>query len=108
MSVRRSLVALPAASMLATPAADACARAVHEGPDGRYPAGRTMDWKEDTRTNLWALPRGVARDGAAGATSLRWTSSHGSLAATGHDIATADGLDEAGLMVSGQRMTESV
>lgn len=108
MSVRRSLVALLAASMLATPAADACTRAVYEGPNGRYLTGRTMDWKEDIGTNLWALPRGVARDGAAGPTSLRWTSRYGSLVATGYDIATADGLNEAGLMVNGQWMTESV
>jgi len=95
------------AGVLAAPAADACSRAVYEGPNGRYLTGRSMDWKEDIQTNLWALPRGVQRDGAAGATSLRWTSKYGSLVATGYDIATADGLNEAGLMVNGLWMTLS-
>jgi penicillin V acylase-like amidase (Ntn superfamily) len=98
-------VLLAAASV--APAADACTRAVYEGPNGRILTGRTMDWRDDIQSNLWILPRGVARDGAAGPTSLKWTSRYGSVVATGYDIATADGLNEAGLMVNGQWMTLS-
>lgn len=86
----------------------ACTRAVYEGPNGRFLTARSMDWKEDIRTNLWVLPRGTARDGAAGPQSLKWTSRHGSVVATGYDIATADGMNEAGLMVNGQWMSTSV
>jgi len=99
-------IALAAAAALAPPA-HGCTRAVYEGPNGRVMTGRSMDWKEDIRTNLWALPRGMARDGAAGPQSLRWTSRFGSVVATGYDIATADGLNEAGLMVNALWMSQS-
>lgn len=85
----------------------ACTRAMYEGPNGRFLTGRSMDWKEDIQTNLWALPRGMARDGAAGPASLKWTSRHGSVVATGYDIAAADGLNEAGLMMNGLWMSDS-
>lgn len=98
----RAIAMLTLASAITPPTADACTRAIYHGPNGRYLTGRTMDWKEDIRTNLWVLPRAMARDGAAGATSLRWTSTYGSVIATGYDIATADGLNEAGLAVNAQ------
>jgi penicillin V acylase-like amidase (Ntn superfamily) len=96
-----------AAGTLAAPPADACTRAVYEGPNGRILTGRTMDWKDDIQSHLWILPRGMEREGGAGPDSLRWTSRYGSVVTTGYDIATADGLNEAGLMVNGQWMTES-
>ncbi|MFN3370290.1 MAG: linear amide C-N hydrolase [Sphingomonadaceae bacterium] len=102
MPVRQAVLAVVAPLGLAAPAADACTRAIYDGGNGRFVTGRTMDWKEDIRTNLWALPRGMDRDGAAGPTSLKWTSTYGSVIATGYDIATADGLNEAGLMVNAQ------
>jgi len=106
-SLARVAVAMLLATAAATPAADACTRAVYEGPNGRYLTGRTMDWKEDIQTNLWALPRGVSRTGLAGDTSLKWTSKYGSLIATGYDFATADGLNEPGLMVNSLWMSDS-
>lgn len=107
MHIFLKVVPLVAAILAPTAVADACTRAVYEGLNGRYLTGRTMDWKEDIQTHLWALPRGVARDGVAGKTSLKWTSRYGSVIATGYDIATADGMNEAGLMVNGQWMTLS-
>jgi choloylglycine hydrolase len=107
MRASRFAVSLLLAAALAAPAADACTRAVYEGLNGRIMTGRTMDWKEDIRSNLWALPRGMARNGAAGPTSLKWTSKYGSVITTGYDIATADGLNEAGLMVNGQWLATS-
>ncbi|MFQ3666669.1 MAG: linear amide C-N hydrolase, partial [Sphingomonadaceae bacterium] len=44
---------------------------------------------------------------AAGPQSLRWTSKYGSLVATGYDIAAADGMNEAGLMMNGLWMSDS-
>jgi penicillin V acylase-like amidase (Ntn superfamily) len=99
-------LALIVALALVAPAI-ACTRAMYEGPNGRFLTARSMDWREDIQTNLWVLPRGVSRDGAAGPASLKWTSKHGSVVATGYDIATADGLNEAGLMVNGLWMSES-
>ena len=84
-----------------------CTRVVYLGPDRTVITARTMDWVEDIRTNLWALPRGIAHNGAAGPRSLTWTSRYGSVVATGYDAGTADGMNEAGLVVSMLYLTEA-
>lgn len=89
-----------AATLLATSVADACTRAVYLGPEGRILTGRSMDWKLPIVSNLWVFPRGMERDGAAGERSAKWTSKYGSLAVSGYDISTADGMNEAGLMAN--------
>lgn len=96
-----TLPALVAAALLAAaPAAEACTRAVYLGPEDRVLTGRSMDWKLPMVSNLWVLPRGMARDGAAGPRSARWTATYGSLVVSGYDIATADGMNEAGLVAN--------
>lgn len=80
--------------------AQACTRAVYQGPEGRVLTGRSMDWKLPMTSNLWVFPRGMQRDGAAGPRSARWTARHGSLVVSGYDIATADGMNEAGLVAN--------
>jgi penicillin V acylase-like amidase (Ntn superfamily) len=74
-----------------------CTRVTNLGPDDLVITARSMDWFEDMGTDLWAFPRGMARDGAAGPRSVRWTSKYGSVIAAGDDIGTTDGLNEAGL-----------
>jgi choloylglycine hydrolase len=97
----RAVTGLAAAAILAAaPLAEACTRAVYLGPEGRILTGRSMDWKLPMVSNLWAFPRGIRRDGAAGDRSATWTSRFGSLAVSGYDIATADGMNEAGLVVN--------
>ena len=91
---------LCAAALFAADIAGACTRAVYLGPDDRILTGRSMDWKLPMVSNLWAMPRGVARDGAAGARSVEWVAEYGSLVTTGYDIATADRMNEAGLVVN--------
>ena len=49
-------------------------RVLYVGDDGLVIAGRSMDWNDDTHTNLWVFPRGMQRDGAAGPNSVKWTS----------------------------------
>lgn len=111
MSTRTRLLTLVLASSVmlsaATPA-DACTRAVYLGPNGRVLTGRSMDWKLDWDGNMWILPRGVERNGLAGSRSVKWTSKYGSVVVTGYEVATADGLNEAGLMVNALWMTQSV
>ncbi|MCC5966118.1 MAG: linear amide C-N hydrolase [Natronohydrobacter sp.] len=80
--------------------AGACTRAVYHGPEDRVLTGRSMDWKLPMISNLWAMPRGIARDGAAGPRSAEWVAEYGSLVTTGYDITTADGMNEAGLVVN--------
>ncbi|MCX5512036.1 linear amide C-N hydrolase [Kaistia algarum] len=87
--------------------ADACTRAVYIGSDNTVITGRSMDWLEDMHTRLWAFPRGIKRDGAAGPGSPVWTSKYGSIVASGYDIGTADGMNEAGLVANLLYLTES-
>lgn len=84
-----------------------CTRVVYRGPDDRVITGRSMDWKVDVGTNLWALPRGMQRHGQAGDGSLTWTSRHGSVVATGYDVCSTDGLNEAGLAANLLWLAES-
>ncbi|MBS7544710.1 linear amide C-N hydrolase [Ancylobacter oerskovii] len=99
--------ALVAASLVAVPAASACTRFVYLGPNDNVITARSMDWSQDILTNLWIFPRGMERDGAGGANSLRWTSKYGSVIASGYDISTTDGVNEAGLMANMLWLTES-
>jgi penicillin V acylase-like amidase (Ntn superfamily) len=96
-----------AATLLTTKPAEACTRAVYQGPADRVLTGRTMDWKFDWEGNLWILPRGVDRTGLAGPRSVTWTSQYGSVIVTGYDLGTTDGLNEAGLMVNALWLTNS-
>nr|WP_090278428.1 linear amide C-N hydrolase [Mycolicibacterium komanii]CRL73926.1 penicillin amidase [Mycolicibacterium komanii] len=84
-----------------------CTRVVYLGTDNRNITGRSMDWKSEIQTNLWALPRGVHRTGQAGPNSAEWTSKYGSVVATGYDISTTDGVNEAGLAVNLLWLAES-
>ena len=94
------LVTLTAAAALLTAEAQACTRVVYHGPDGRNITGRNMDFKDPMVSNFWVFPRGMKRSGAAGSRSLEWTSKFGSLAVSGYDISTVDGMNEAGLNAS--------
>jgi choloylglycine hydrolase len=95
------------AIVLSASSALACSRFTYEGADGAFYVGRSMDWGEEIRTNLWSFPRGMARDGGVGPRSLKWTSKHGSVIATAYDIGTADGLNEAGLVANLLYLAES-
>ncbi|MFV8161755.1 linear amide C-N hydrolase [Mycobacterium sp. 134] len=58
--------------------------------------GRNMDFHKDLMTNLWKQPRGIQRDDAVSG-KLTWTSKYGSVIAAAFDIASVDGMNEAGL-----------
>ena len=87
--------------------AQACTRAVYLGPQETIITVRSMDWKTDLGSNLWAFPRGMKRDGAAGPTSIRWTSKYGSVVASAFEAATADGMNEKGLVANLLYLAES-
>lgn len=104
----KSLARIVAAALLCAPlAAQACTRAVYLGPDNNIITARSMDWKVDVGTNLWIFPRGMKRDGAGGPGTLNWTSRYGSVIATGYDISTTDGVNEAGLAANLLWLVES-
>lgn len=96
----RSLVTLSTAAALLAAEVQACTRVVYQGPEGRTLTGRNMDFKDPMVSNLWVFPRGMKRNGAAGPHSVQWTSRFGSLAVSGYDISTVDGMNEAGLNAS--------
>lgn len=74
-----------------------CTRVLYVGQDDLVITGRSMDWMVPTGSNLWALPAGLTRDGAAALNSFSWTSAHGSVISTMYDGVTVDGVNDAGL-----------
>lgn len=106
LSVLPAIVAA-AAVAVAPVAASACTRLVYHGANDDVITARSMDWKLDVQTNLYVLPRGMARTGQAGPNSIKWTSKYGSVVATGYEVSTTDGMNEAGLMANLLWLVES-
>ncbi|MFK5855149.1 MAG: linear amide C-N hydrolase [Bacteroidota bacterium] len=89
------------------PDANACTRVVYKGTNGTVITARSMDWKDKIPANIWIFPRGMKRNGEAGTSSLTWTSKYGSVIASAWDIATADGMNEKGLVANVLWLAES-
>ena len=100
-----ALAAITAGTQLNT--TEACTRVVYQGKDNTVLTARSMDWKEDTRTNLWIFPRGMKRNGEIGKNPLEWTSKYGSVVASAYDICSTDGMNEKGLVADLLWLAES-
>lgn len=100
-------LALGAVALVSVPKAQSCTRVVYLGPNDMVITGRTMDWKEDLRSNLFVFPRGMQRAGADTGNAVRWTSKYGSVITAGYDIGTSDGMNEKGLVANLLYLTES-
>lgn len=94
-------------TMLVSTVAEACTRFVYLGSGDQVITGRSMDWKTDVGTNLWVFPRGMKRSGEAGPNSVEWTAKYGSVIASGYDVSTTDGMNEAGLVANVLWLVES-
>ena len=94
-------------AVAAIPAAQACTRVLYTAANQTVIAGRSMDWHTDNSPSLWAMPRGMARDGATGPGSIRWTSRYGSLVVSMYNIATVDGINEKGMVANTLYLAES-
>lgn len=92
---------------VATSNADACTRIVYQGTNGTVLTARSMDWKEDSRSNLWIFPRGMERNGEIGENPLKWTSKYGSVITAAYDICSTDGMNEKGLVANLLWLAES-
>ena len=79
---------------------NACTRALYTGADNTVIVGRSMDWAEDMRTNLWVFPSGIQRTGLAGPASEEWTSKYGSVVSSIYEMASVDGINEKGLVMN--------
>lgn len=106
-SIGGPALAVLVAGMLMMASAEACTRGVFIGENDTVITLRSMDWMNDIGSNLWVMPRGMDRDGAAGPDSIRWTSKYGSVIATAFDAATADGMNERGLVANLLYLSES-
>lgn len=84
-----------------------CSRVLWNDSGRNVLVGRNMDWFEDMRSNIWVLPRGMARNGLAAKNPLKWTSKYGSVMVSAYDVGTSDGVNEKGLGVHYQFLTET-
>lgn len=89
------------------PTTHACTRAVYSGTDNLVITGRSMDWMENMHSAIWVFPKGMQREGLAGAGSPKWTSQYGSIVTSVYNIATADGMNERGLVMNMLYLAES-
>jgi len=106
-NIRLIGLATSAAIALTSFQAQACTRFLYETGTNGYIVGRSMDWAEDPRTDLWAFPKGLSRDGGAGPGSLKWTSKYGSVIASFYNIGTVDGMNDAGLVANALYLVEA-
>jgi choloylglycine hydrolase len=74
---------------------------------GTVLVARNMDWFEDTQTDLWAMPRGVQRNGLTSGKTLEWASRFGSVVALMYGSVTCDGINERGLVANGLYLAEA-
>ena len=76
-----------------------CTRIKYETGTGSYITGRGMDWNDPTaQTDLWVFPKGLERNGGIGKNPIKWTSKYGSVVASFYGAASADGINEKGLV----------
>ncbi len=85
----------------------ACSRAVYLGPEDTIITVRSMDWATDLGTNLWGISAWHGTRRRAGPRSVRWTSKYGSVVSSAFEAATADGMNEQGLVANLLYLAES-
>lgn len=106
-ALRCSILAVLLVLMLNVQQLGACTRVVYKGTNGTILTARSMDWKEDIKTDLWVFPRGIERTGEVGPNSIKWKSKYGSITAATYNIATSDGMNEKGLAANILWLAES-
>jgi len=94
-------------AVIAADPVGACTRCLHRCVDDTVIVGRSMDWMEDPKSEIWVFPRGMQRQGAAGPQSLEWTSRYGSLIVSFYGAASVDGMNEKGLVANTLYLAES-
>ncbi|MBI9079095.1 MAG: linear amide C-N hydrolase [Pseudodesulfovibrio sp.] len=93
--------------LLQTSPALSCTRLIYTAGDGQVFTGRSMDWVEDLKSDIWAFPRDMKRDGGVGKDSIGWTSKYGSIILSGYNVASTDGINEEGLVANLLYLAES-
>lgn len=105
--LRLALVAVLLFSMTVQQS-EACSRLLYKTGKGTYITARSMDWVDpDLTTDLWVFPQGIKRNGGGSENALIWTSKYGSVIASFYGTASADGMNEKGLVGNMQYLTEA-
>jgi len=73
----------------------ACSRVLWNDNGKAVVVGRTLDWFVPNPADLYALPRGIKRDGMTGENTLTWTAKYGTVMT--YSQAVTDGMNEKGL-----------
>jgi penicillin V acylase-like amidase (Ntn superfamily) len=92
---------------LASFQAEACTRFIYQTGSNNFIVARSMDWAVDPNTDLWSFPRGMKRDGGMGGGSITWTAKYGSVIASFYNVATVEGMNDAGLVANTLYLVES-
>jgi choloylglycine hydrolase len=92
-----ALVTAACAAASASNAARACSLALWADTGRSVVVGRNVDWIEDPKTDLWAMPRGVKRQGSVSGKPLEWTSKYSSIVGVAYDSMVNTGMNEKGL-----------
>ncbi|MDP1835752.1 MAG: linear amide C-N hydrolase [Chlamydiales bacterium] len=77
--------------------AESCSRLMYTTSEGNVVVGRSMDWMEDIKTDLWAFPAGMSRKGSDNTNTVKWVSKYGSVIASGYNLGSTDGINTQGL-----------
>lgn len=76
-----------------------CSRVLWAPKDGLVFVGRTNDWTGKMDSTFRLFPRGIERVGAVAENPHKWSTKYGSVALTGYDMGTHEGINEKGLSV---------
>jgi penicillin V acylase-like amidase (Ntn superfamily) len=106
-TIRRIGAIACAAAMLLSVPLDACTRFIYRTGSDSFIVGRSMDWAEDPGTDLWSFPHAMERDGGVGEGSIKWTSKYGSVISSFYNLATVEGMNDAGLVANTLYLVES-
>jgi len=92
-----SLVTACCALVSVTEGTRACSLALWSDSGRSVVVGRNVDWIEDPKTDLWAMPRGVKRTSTVTGKKVEWTSKYASIVGVAYESMVNTGMNEKGL-----------
>lgn len=104
--IKKALLVLSSCTLAYQPL-EACTRVLYTAEDNTVITGRSMDWSEDMHSDIWVFPRGMERNSGGLTRSFNWTSKYGSVITAGYNVASADGINEKGLVANLLYLAES-
>ncbi|MDP1604271.1 MAG: linear amide C-N hydrolase [Legionella sp.] len=93
----RKIVILSLACLISSETTFACSRFTYTSAENTVVTGRSFDWMEDAKTDIWAFPAGLSKVGGNAENSVKWKSKYGSVVASAYNMAVVDGINTKGL-----------